>query len=109
VARVAGLLAIAVFGVVAAAAFDRALDRRLDEAAVSASTLRLLEPERGKLGAMKPPAQATPSETRTIEGAVGSALESSFRLVCWICGGLALAAAVCAAWGVKKTASFATT
>ena len=109
VARVAGLVAIAAFGVVAAAAFDRALDRRLDETAVSASTRRLLEPERGKLGAMKPPAQATPAETRAIEGAVGSALESSFRLVCWICGALAVAASVCAAWGVKKTASFATT
>ena len=56
VARVAGLLAIAVFGIVVAGAFQRALDSRLDAASVSAETRRLLEPERSRLGAMEPPA-----------------------------------------------------
>ncbi len=109
VARVAGLIAIAAFGIVAAAEFDRALDRRFDEAGISAATRAVLEPERGKLGATKPPAEASPAEARLIAGAVGSALASSFRLVCWICGALALAASGCAAWGVKKTVLSATT
>ena len=103
VARVAGLLAIAAFGVVAAATFDRALDRRLDRSPVSPPIRRLLEPERGKLGAMKPPAEASPAEARAIEAAVRKSLESSFDLVGWICAALALAASACAVWGVKKT------
>jgi len=109
VARVAGLLAIAAFGVVAEAAFDRALDRRLDDAGVSASTRRLLEPERGKLGAMEPPPGAPPAEKQAIEVAVKDALDSSFRLICWICGALALSGSGCAAWGVKNTVSSAST
>lgn len=104
VARVAGLLAIAVFGVVVAAAFNRSLDRRLDAANVSEATRRLLEPERGKLGAMKLPPSAEAGETRAIEQAVRASLDSSFRLVGWICGALALLGAGSAAWGVRSGA-----
>ncbi len=102
VARVAGLVAIAALGVVAAAAFDRALDRRLDGAGVSATTRALLEPERGKLGAMAPPAGAPPAEARAIETAVAASLDSSFRLVALICGALALLGSASAAWGVHE-------
>jgi EmrB/QacA subfamily drug resistance transporter len=101
VARVAALLAVAAFGVAAAAAFDRGLERRLGEAKVSPETRRLLEPERRKLGGMKPPAQAAPAEARAIEAAVKASFDSSFRIVCWFSGALALAASACAAWGVK--------
>ena len=105
VARVAGLLAIAAFGVVAASAFDRSLDRRLDAANVAADTRRLLEPERGKLGAMRPPRGATPADARAIEAAVRSSLDSSFRVVGWLCGVLALIASASAAWGISRTRS----
>ena len=105
VARVAGLLAIAVFGIVAAAAFNRSLDRRLDAAGVSPATRQLLDPERPRLGAMKPPAGAAATEARAIEEAVRSSLDSSFRIVAWICGALALLASASAAWGVKESAS----
>jgi len=101
VARVAALLAVAAFGVVAVASFDRGLERRLSDSSVSASTRRLLEPERRKLGAMKPPAQAAPAEARVIEAAVKASFDSSFRIVCWTSGALALVASACAAWGVK--------
>ncbi len=101
VARVAALLAIAVFGIVAAAAFNRDLDRRLAAAGVSPTTRRLLEPERARLGAMKPPAGASETEARAIEQAVGRSLDSSFRVVGIACAGLALLASVCAALGVE--------
>jgi len=103
VARVAGLLAIAVFGIVAAGAFNRSLDRRLDTAGVSPATLRLLEPERARLGAMKPPAGASETESRAIKEAVGSSLDASFRVVSSACAGLALVAAACGAVGVAGT------
>ena len=102
VARMAGLLAIAVFGIAAAAAFNRDLDRRFDVAGVSAETRRRLAPERARLGAMKPPPGASEAERRAIEQAVGPSLDSGFRYVSDFCAGLAAAAAACAAIGVKR-------
>ncbi len=102
VARVAGLLAVAVFGIVASSAFNRALDRRLEAAAVSPTLRRALAPERSKLGAMKAPAAATQAESRAVSSAVQSSLESAFRVVVLGCAGLALLASGCAAWGVRR-------
>jgi EmrB/QacA subfamily drug resistance transporter len=100
VARVAGLLAIAVFGIVAAAAFNRALDRRLAAAAVPREARHLLEPERSKLGAMQPPEGIPEREAAAIRTAVRASLDSSFRAVSLACSGLALLAAACAALGI---------
>ena len=100
VARVASLLAIAVFGIVAAAAFNRDLDGRLAAAGVSPATVRLLAPERSRLGAMKPPAGASAAEVRSIGQAVGKSLDSAFGVVTLACAGLALAAAACGLLGI---------
>jgi EmrB/QacA subfamily drug resistance transporter len=97
VARVAGLLAIAVFGIAAAAAFQRALEGRLDAAGVSAETRSFLEPQRSKLGAMEPPPGAGEKEKRAVEESIGAALESAFRRVSGICAALSVAAAACGA------------
>ncbi|MFY9550995.1 MAG: MFS transporter, partial [Thermoanaerobaculia bacterium] len=102
VARVAALLAIAVFGIMAARTFNRTLDRRLDAAGISPATRQLLEPERPKLGAMKPPAGVRDTEARAVERAVKTSLDASFRVVAWISAALAFLAAACAAWGVGK-------
>jgi len=101
IARLAALLAIAVFGIAAAAAFQRELDRQMDAAQVSPETRRILEPERSKLGALRPPPRAAESEKRAIEASVGGALEKSFRYVSGICAVLAGAAAACGT-GVAK-------
>jgi EmrB/QacA subfamily drug resistance transporter len=105
VARVAALLAIAVFGIAAASAFQRELDRRLDAAEVSTETRRLLEPQRSKLGAMEPPEGASEKEKRAVEEAVAGALDVSFRRVSWICAALGAAAAICGAAGVAGVAT----
>src|SRR5262249_22628333 len=102
VARVAALLAIAVFGIAAAAAFNRELDRRLDAASVSARTRELLAPERSRLGDAKPPAEASPSEASAIRAGVSNGLEHAFDVVSFINGGLGLAAAACGAAGIPK-------
>jgi EmrB/QacA subfamily drug resistance transporter len=102
VARLAALLAIAVFGIAAARPFNRELDRRLSEARVSESTRRALDTQRSRLGAMQPPANAGETERRAVERAVGSALEAAFREVSLFCAALGAAAAVSAAVGVRK-------
>lgn len=102
VARVAALLAIAVFGIVASAEFNRVLDRRLEAARVSEPVRRALEPERSKLGAMKPPASASAEESRAIANAVRASLDSAFRVTTLSSAGLALLAAASAAWGVRR-------
>ena len=104
VARVAGLLAVAVFGIVVSSSFDRALERRLEGPGVSSASRRFLVGERSKLGAMRAPPGAGDAERRTIQDAVRSSLASSFQLVSMICGVLALLASACGAWGLRRTA-----
>jgi EmrB/QacA subfamily drug resistance transporter len=102
VARVAALLAIAVFGIVASSAFNRSLDRRLDAAAVSPAVRAALAPERSKLGGLKPPAVASEAESRAIAAATRESLDAAFRVVALGAGVLALLASSCAAWGVRR-------
>jgi EmrB/QacA subfamily drug resistance transporter len=102
VARVAGLLAVAAFGIVAASSFNRTLDRGLDAARVSAETRRLLAPERAKLGATKPPARASATEAAAVREAVKRALDGAFRVVSLGCAGLALLSAASAAIGLSS-------
>ncbi len=97
VARVAALLAIAIFGILAAAAFNRDLDRRLAAANVSSTTSRLLEPERARLGAIKPPTGIPAAEAAAIRRSVADSLDSSFQRVSLVCAALALVAGVCGA------------
>jgi EmrB/QacA subfamily drug resistance transporter len=101
VARVAALLAIAVFGIVATETFNRSLDRRLDGAAISPATRRALDGERSKLGAMRPPAGSPEPEARAAERAIRVSLGASFRVVAVLSAVLALLASACAAWGVR--------
>jgi EmrB/QacA subfamily drug resistance transporter len=103
VARVAGLLAVAVFGIVVVAAFNRSLDERLAAGGVSPETARALAPERPKLGAMKPPAGLPARETRAIADAVRGSLADAFETVTRLCAGLTLLASASAAAGVART------
>jgi EmrB/QacA subfamily drug resistance transporter len=75
VARVAGLLAIAVFGATAIVVFGRELDRRLP--------LELRAPmlaQRTRLAEAKPPAGLPPAQRATIERAVAEAFGKAYRV-----------------------------
>jgi MFS family permease len=96
VARVAGLVAIAVFGVVASHVFDRALNRRLSEAGLAAVAREIPAAERRKLGAAQAPPSSTEMERRGIERAIAVALVDSFRVSMKIAAALALLSSACA-------------
>jgi hypothetical protein len=105
VSRVAGLLAIALLGIVVTASFDGSLDRRLSEAPVSAAARRIPAAERARLGAARPPAGLPETEAREVRRAIAQALVASFRVVTISSAALALLASASAAWLIGRRGS----
>jgi len=96
VARVAGLLAIAVFGVVMVAAFSGQLNRRLAGMAIPADVRAEVQSNETKMAALKPPAGAEPRTASAIGSAITASFVFSFRLMMGICAALSLASAAIA-------------
>ncbi len=99
VARVAGLLAIAVLSAVAAGRFGHALDRNLAEAGFSTPDRIVPSAERKKLAAASPSPSLSESDRARAQIAITRSFEDSFRLVMGAAAGLALLAAACGAIG----------
>jgi EmrB/QacA subfamily drug resistance transporter len=96
VARVAGLLAIAVFGVVLARTFDAGVTPRLDSLGLSQADRRDLGRELSRMAGADVTHLSIPlSEQHTIRAVVDEGFVSAFRLVMLWSAGLALAAASC--------------
>jgi len=91
VARSAGLLAIAVLGIVMLHVFNDRLDRRLAGRELPASTLRSLQTQRTKLAAIALPEDQDPATRQLIRRAVDESFVSGFRVIMAV--GAALAAA----------------
>jgi predicted MFS family arabinose efflux permease len=94
VARVAGLLAIAVFGVVMLAAFRSNLHRSLAKLALPQNTLQTLAKDEIKLAAIPIPNNLDPRTAAQLKTSIGHAFVFGFRLVILICAGLAILSAV---------------
>jgi EmrB/QacA subfamily drug resistance transporter len=92
VARVAGLLAIAIVGIVMVSAFSASLAQR----PIPSRILHTLQSNRGKLGALEVPAGLDSQASAEIEASIKQAFVYGFRLVILICAGLSLASAACA-------------
>ena len=93
VARVAGVLAVAVLGAVMIADFGMHLDRSLTDSAVPSTVRASLESQRNRLAALKPQPQLNPGAAEAIESSIQTSFVASFRLIMWICAALTLAAA----------------
>jgi EmrB/QacA subfamily drug resistance transporter len=90
VSRVAGLLAIAVLGLVFATTFNGRLERGLDGLGLPAAERHAVEAQRGRLAA------ATSDDVR-VRRLIGESFVGAYGVVLWIAVGLSVASALSAA------------
>jgi EmrB/QacA subfamily drug resistance transporter len=93
VARVAGVLAIAVLGIVLVKAFSYRLESSLAHFSLPPAVLQELRANEIKLAALQGPAGLDPHTQATIKESVGQAFVFGYRIAMWICAGLSLASA----------------
>ncbi len=89
ISRLAGLLSVAVFGVVLLTAFQSNLSPRLKRLALPAAQLQAVEAQRSQLAAVQ-------TKDPRIQHAVAEAFVFGFRRILWLAVGLCLASAVSA-------------
>jgi hypothetical protein len=90
VSRVAGLLAIAVLGLVFATTFNSRLERGLYGLGLPAAERQAVEAQKGKLAA------ATSDDVR-VRRVIGESFVGAYAVVLWIAAGLSVASALSAA------------
>lgn len=96
VARVAGVLAIAVLGIVMVKAFSFRLDRSLAGLSLPADIRQELRTNEIKLAGLQPPAGLDPTANTAIKESVSEAFVYGFRIVMLICSGLSVSSAAVA-------------
>jgi hypothetical protein len=103
VARGAGLLAIAVFGIVMLHSFNHAIDQRLANRNVPAAAWESLKAQRDKLAAISLPAGLDQMTQQLVRQAIDESFVHGFRLVMAIGATLAVVSAI-VAWLLIGTA-----
>jgi hypothetical protein len=98
VARTAGLLAIAVMGLVLTATFNRTLDRELLALDLSSAQQRAVNDERPKLLGADLPAEVLGSKVAPVRRAIEVSFVRGFRAVMWSASVLALLGGLAAWW-----------
>jgi predicted MFS family arabinose efflux permease len=100
VARVAGVLAVAAFGALMAAAFAHSLRRSLASLNLNVGIVHQLESNVAKLGSLDAPPGVDSQSAEAIRSAIADAFISGFRLILLVCAALAIASAGVAWWKI---------
>ena len=103
VARLAGVLAIAVLGIVMVSAFGYRLNHKMATLPVPTNVLHDIQADEIKLAGLQPPAGLDASTRHTIRKSVDEAFVFGFRLIMLICVGPCVAGAA-TAWLMVPTA-----
>ncbi len=96
VARVAGVLAIAVFGIVMVKAFGTHLDHSLGRLSLPPRVLQNLRSDEIRLAGLQVPSTLDPDARTSIREMIGDAFIFGFRIVILICAGLSATSALIA-------------
>ena len=96
VARIAGVLAIAVFGIVMVTAFSFALKSELANLGLSAEVIREIQARAIRLAGLELPSGLDASTSAAIRTAINRAFVFGFRVIMLACAGLAIASGVVA-------------
>jgi EmrB/QacA subfamily drug resistance transporter len=102
VSRTAGLLAVAVFGLIMFQAFNHCLDDRLSTITIPADVRQVLNAERLKLAAVEIPSNVSSEQRELIRNAINECFVFGFRRVMLVGAVLALAGSVLAWLVIRK-------
>jgi EmrB/QacA subfamily drug resistance transporter len=91
IARVAGVLAIAVFGIVMVKAFGCRLDSSLVDLSLPSDALQAIQSQEIRLAGLPVPTGVSPAMNAAIQQAIAESFVFGFRIVMSICAGLSLA------------------
>jgi EmrB/QacA subfamily drug resistance transporter len=102
VARAAGLLAIAVFGIVMARVFDAHFAQALQAASLPPELTEVVLRQRDQLAGIAIPRGLPAATAEALRLAIGTAFVAGFRAVMALCAALALLGALSAAWFIGR-------
>ncbi len=101
VSRTAGLLAIAVLGIVMLGVFGSSIDNRLAALNITPAVHSQIDAQKVKLGAISLPNTVSASEAASLQRAIDEAFVDGFRIVMLCASGLALASSLSAAFLIE--------
>jgi MFS family permease len=90
VARVAGVLAIAVLGIIMVQAFGARLERNLEGLRLPSKVMQDIKAQEPRLAALEPPAELDDVGKEAVQTAVQNSFVFAFRVVMLICAALAV-------------------
>jgi EmrB/QacA subfamily drug resistance transporter len=102
ISRAAGLLALAVMGVLVLAVFQRELDRRLASSFVRPAVVEQLVQQPLNLAATRVPPAATAAEAQVLRSAIDASFVAGFRVAMLTAAGLAAASALVAVGTIRR-------